>query len=138
MVAWADGVDDELIHKCLDSTFASWMALFLQIIQSNAKKNLNLKRNALKCLNVIFRDLMNYSRNSINIILKPTWKLLNQTLPVFTEIVGYRKKMNESDNESESQTSDDSDCEEGNASVQGMTFHSLELLATLVMRPNVQ
>ena len=92
MVAWADGVDNELIHSCLDSTFTSWMALFLQIIQSNANKNLHLKRNALKCLTVIFRDLMNYSRNSINIILKPTWKLLNQTLPVFTEIVGYRKK----------------------------------------------
>jgi hypothetical protein len=77
MIAWADGVDNELIHSCLDGTFASWMALFLQIIQSNANKNLTLKRNALECLTVIFRDLMNYSRSSINIILKPTWKLLN-------------------------------------------------------------
>lgn len=29
MVAWADGVDNELIHNCLDGTFTSWMALFL-------------------------------------------------------------------------------------------------------------
>lgn len=30
--AWADGVNDELVHKCLDDTFNTWMALFIQII----------------------------------------------------------------------------------------------------------
>jgi hypothetical protein len=96
MIAWADGVDDELVHKCLDSSFSSWMALFLQIIQSNSSKNSKLKINALKCLIVIFRDLMNYSRSSINLILKPTWKMLNQTLPLYTEQVCYGKKIEDS------------------------------------------
>ena len=32
MVAWADGIDNGLVSGCLDETFNSWMALFLQII----------------------------------------------------------------------------------------------------------
>lgn len=28
-IAWADGIDNELIGNCLDETFNSWMALFL-------------------------------------------------------------------------------------------------------------
>jgi hypothetical protein len=35
MVAWADGIDNELVSGCLDETFNSWMALFLQIVQSS-------------------------------------------------------------------------------------------------------
>jgi len=44
-------------------------------------------------LTVIFRDLINYSRGSINIILKPTWKLLNQLLPLYTEVEGYKSAL---------------------------------------------
>jgi hypothetical protein len=98
-IAWADGLDNELIQNCLNETFGNWMAIFLQIIQSNATKNITVKINALSCLTVIFRDLINYSRNSINIILKPVWKLLNSTLPVYTETVGYNKKTSDSDDE---------------------------------------
>ena len=91
-IAWADGLDNELVQGCLNETFGNWMAIFLQIIQSNATKNIAVRINALSCLTVIFRDLINYSRNSINIILKPVWKLLNSTLPVYTETVGYNQK----------------------------------------------
>lgn len=31
-IAWADGIDNDLVHNCLDETFQSWMALFLQIL----------------------------------------------------------------------------------------------------------
>ena len=31
-VAWADGLDNDLIARCLDETFNMWMALFLQIV----------------------------------------------------------------------------------------------------------
>lgn len=96
-IAWADGMDNELVHNCLDETFTSWMALFLQILQSSTTRNFVVKRNALKCLTVIFRDLLNYSRTSINMILRPAWKLLNQTLPIFTEVVGYGQKANDSE-----------------------------------------
>lgn len=65
------------------------MALFLQLIQSNPKQNFDLKKNALKCLIVIFRDLINFSKDSINLILKPAWKLLNSHLPIFTEVVAF-------------------------------------------------
>lgn len=27
--AWADGVNDELVHNCLDDSFNAWMALFI-------------------------------------------------------------------------------------------------------------
>ncbi|PCJ27715.1 MAG: hypothetical protein COA94_03705 [Rickettsiales bacterium] len=67
--AWADGVNDELVHTCFDDTFNTWMALFIQIIQSNPKSLFDLKRVSLKCLTVIFRDFVNYSKDSINLIL---------------------------------------------------------------------
>ena len=89
LVAWADGRDNDLVEECLGETFQSWMALFLQLIQSNPKQFFNLKKNALKCLVVIFRDLINFSKDSINMILKPSWKLLNSHLPIFTEVVAF-------------------------------------------------
>ena len=92
-VSWADGIDNELVDSCLGETFTSWMALFLQIIQANPKTLFDVKRNALKCLTVVFRDFINYSREGINAILRPAWKLLNLHLPVFTEVLGYRQKV---------------------------------------------
>ena len=37
LVAWADGIDNDLVEECLGDTFQSWMALFIQLIQSNPK-----------------------------------------------------------------------------------------------------
>jgi len=88
-VSWADGIDNELVEQCLSETFNSWMGLFLQIIQTNPKTFFDIKKNALKCLTVIFRDFITYSRECINMILKPAWKLLNFHLPIFTEVLGY-------------------------------------------------
>jgi hypothetical protein len=91
-VSWADGIDNELVDNCLGETFNSWMALFLQIIQTNPRTYFDIKRNALKCMTVIFRDFINYSRDCINMILKPAWKLLNFHLPIYTEVIGYNRK----------------------------------------------
>ena len=89
MISWADGKDSQILEDCLSENFNQWIALFTQIIQTNPKSYFDVKRNALKCLTVIFRDLINYSKDCINMILKPAWKLLNQHLPVFTEVLGY-------------------------------------------------
>ena len=32
LVAWADGIDNELVESCLGETFQSWMVLFLQLV----------------------------------------------------------------------------------------------------------
>jgi len=71
------------------------MTVFLQVIQSDVKKFFDLKRHALKCLTVIFRDFINYSRECINMILQPSWKLLNKHLPIFTEVQGYGKNLSD-------------------------------------------
>ena len=92
-ISWADGIDNELVSNCLNETFNSWMALFLQIIQTNPKAFFDIKKNALKCLTVIFRDFINYSRDCINMILHPAWKLLNFHLPIFTEVLGYNQSL---------------------------------------------
>jgi hypothetical protein len=94
-ISWADGIDNELVGNCLDETFNTWMALFKQIIQTNPKAFFDVKKNALKCLTVIFRDFINYSRDCINTILEPSWKLLNFHLPVFTEVLGYNQSLKE-------------------------------------------
>ena len=148
MVAWADGRDNELVQECLGETFQSWMALFLQLIQSNPKQYFNLKKNALKCLVVIFRDLINFSKDSINLILKPAWKLLNSHLPIFTEVVAYNQpieSLRAEDDEQEEEDNAGDKQDAGNESfldeevygVEGMTFHLLELLSSLVLRLNV-
>ena len=75
-------------------------------------------------------------------ILKPAWKLLNSHLPIFTEVVAYHSPIPAPDEPD----SDQDDDHVGNESfeddekygIEGMTFHLLELLSTLVMRPNVQ
>ena len=50
-------------------------------------------------MTVIFRDFINYSRDCINMILKPAWKLLNFHLPVFTEVLGYNRQVESSADE---------------------------------------
>lgn len=140
-VSWADGIDNELVDNCLGETFNSWMALFLQIIQTNPKAFFDIKKNALKCLTVIFRDFINYSRDCMNMILKPAWKLLNFHLPVFTEVLGYGvglSTLREGENEEEEyERGYESDDEEETYGVEGMTLQLIELLTTLVSRPNV-
>lgn len=100
---------------------------------------------------------MNYSRESINIILQPSWKLLNAHLPVFSEVLGYGHDINlyrqaskarkDSDDEEESgseeeseeiyQVQMESEDEAEEYGVDGMTLQLIELLTTLVQRPNV-
>ena len=46
--AWADGYDNELVSRCLDDTYQSWMALLVSIFHSNPKSNFEIKRNALR------------------------------------------------------------------------------------------
>jgi len=64
-VSWADGIDNDLVDACLQDTFNSWMSLFVQIIQTNPRSFFDIKKNALKCLTVIFRDFINYSRDCL-------------------------------------------------------------------------
>ena len=151
-ISWADGIDNELIEGCLDETFNQWMAVFLQVIQSDAKKFFDIKRNALKCLTVIFRDFINYSRECISMILRPAWKLMNMHLPIFTEVLGYNKSIadieelknddgDDGEDEDESdkrgfESDEDDEIEEPHG-IKGMTLQLIELLTTLVQRPNV-
>lgn len=92
-VSWADGIDTEVVEASLSETFNSWMSLFLQVIQTNPRSFFDIKKSALKCLTVIFRDFINYSRDCLGMILKPAWKLLNFHVPVFTEVIGYQARM---------------------------------------------
>jgi hypothetical protein len=63
--------------------------------------------------------------------------LLNSTLPIYTESVGY----NNIENNSEDEDSDGDDSWEEDLdknAVKSLAFHILELLSSLVQRPNVQ
>ena len=78
------------------------------------------------CLTVIFRDYVNYSRECINMILKPAWKLLNFHLPVFTEVLCYNQSLvallkQGEELEEEEERGFESDDEEETYGVEGMT-----------------
>ena len=83
----------------------------------------------------------------MNLILKPAWKLFNAHLPVFTEVVGYSQPIPESVGDDDEASGDEEDArdkgyeseeEDEIYGVEGMTFYLIELLSTLVQRPNVQ
>jgi hypothetical protein len=124
-------------------------------MQSDSRKLWELKRQALRCLTVVFRDLPHYSRDAINVILRPSWKLLNTHLPVFTDVVCYKTspqilpddtRQSESEEESDDQDSligsgyesEDEIEEDEPKGLRGVTLQLLELLTTLIQRPNVQ
>lgn len=92
-VSWADGIENEIVEASLNDTFNSWMALFLQVVQTNPRSFFDIKKSALKCLTVIFRDFINYSRECLGMILKPAWKLLILHVQVYTEIIGYQQSL---------------------------------------------
>lgn len=76
----------------------------VQLIQSNPKIHFDIKRNALKCLTVIFRDMINYSKECISMVLQPAWKLLNVNLSIYTETIGYGKQIEYTETELETFT----------------------------------
>lgn len=93
----------------------------------------------MKCMTVIFRDFINYSRDCINMILKPAWKLLNFHLPIFTEILGYNSPLSHGDGEEPVQDEKyergiESDDEDEQYGVEGMALQLLDLLTTLISR----
>jgi hypothetical protein len=113
----------------------------VQLIQSNPKVHFDIKKNALKCLTIIFRDMVNYSRESISIVLQPAWKLLNVNLSVYTETVGYGKSLEYSEQEKETFSAEElsllsnyrieSEPEDEETGIIGMTMHLIELLTSL-------
>jgi hypothetical protein len=80
----------------------------------------------------------------MNMILKPAWKLLNFHLPVYSEVIGYRQDLKNLQTESGEDAEPDiehgyeSDDEEEVFGIEGMTLQLIELLTTLIARPNVQ
>lgn len=147
-VSWADGIDDKVISEALDDSFNQWMALMLQLIQSNPKVHFDIKRNALKCLTVIFRDMVNYSKDSINMVLQPAWKLLNVNLSVYTESVGYGKPIEYTEADRENLDPDDlrestdygieSEPEDEETGITGMTMQLIELLTSLANKGSMR
>lgn len=74
-------------------------------------------------------------------ILKPSWKLLNFHLPVFTEGLGYGQDMTEpkdEDEDEERERGNESEEEEEVYGIEGMTLHLIDLLTSLISRPSVQ
>jgi len=137
------------LTDALDDSFETWIGLFSQLVQSNPKVHFGIKKNALKCLNVIFRDLVNYSRSSIPKILEPCWKLLTVNLAVYTEVVGYNRPIEYTEAEKGMFTEEerridrlmrvDSDIElNAPSSLVGMTMSLLELLTTLMTKGAVR
>mmetsp|Transcript_2569 Transcript_2569/g.2406 ORF Transcript_2569/g.2406 Transcript_2569/m.2406 type:complete len:195 (-) Transcript_2569:57-641(-) len=124
------------------------MALMLQLIQSNPKVHFDIKRNALKCLTVIFRDMVNYSKDSINMVLQPAWKLLNVNLSVYTESVGYGKPIEYTEADRENLDPDDlrestdygieSEPEDEETGITGMTMQLIELLTSLANKGSMR
>ena len=80
--AYADGVNNTLVHQCFDETYELWISLFISTLQTSIKKNLGIKRFILKIFSVIFRDFTHYSKKSLQIALQPIWKFFNQFMPL--------------------------------------------------------
>lgn len=120
----------------------------VQLLQSNPKVHFDIKKNALKCLTVIFRDMVNYSIDSINMVLQPAWKLLNVNLSVYTETIGYGRSLvfNETEKETFSPeelkiTMDhgiESEAENEETGIIGMTMQLIELLTSLANKGSIR
>lgn len=94
-------------------------------------------------MNIIFRDLVNYSRESVGLILEPAWKLLNINLKVYTEVGAYGHTLKFEDTDTISEQDKEkaiADCKsrENNCGVIGMTMKLLELLTTLGNKGSVR
>lgn len=120
----------------------------VQLIQSNPKVHFDIKKNALKCLTVIFRDMVNYSLECINIVLQPAWKLLNVNLAVYTETVGYGKPIEYTETEKQTFSPEElqssmehgieSEPENEETGVVGMTMQLIELLTSLSNKGSIR
>ena len=147
-VSWADGIEENIITDALDDSFNQWMALMIQLIQSNPRVHFDIKKNALKCLTIIFRDMVNYSLEWISMVLQPTWKLLNVNISVYTETIGYGKEIEYTETDRETLSPEDlkvviehgidSEPENEEEGIEGMTMQLIELLTSLANKGSIR
>ncbi|CAD8134500.1 unnamed protein product [Paramecium pentaurelia] len=89
-ISFADGTDNSLVNKCLDSTFQIWMSLFLSALQTSPKSHIFIKKLVLKILIVVFRDFGVYSRKSLSLSLIPVWKFFNSITQLYVGHIVYQ------------------------------------------------
>lgn len=92
--------------------------------------------------------MINYSVESINMVLQPAWKLLNVNLAVYTEAVGYGKPIEYSETERATLNPEElsiamkhgieSEPEDDEVGIIGMTMHLIELLTSLANKGSIR
>jgi hypothetical protein len=73
---------EQLAAECLEPTYELWMSLFMSVLKTSIHKHVNLKRQALRCIIIITRDLQAFQSRALGHVLG-VWGFVCEQLPLF-------------------------------------------------------
>jgi len=145
-----ESCDDELLRKCLEPVFKPFFSSFMQILSTDIRENIALKRYIVKILTILFRDMPEYSRKSLEIGMKELYEFLAKLMPLYVMNVVYGIEVASLDvnlkpvsgyklvSKQENPNTLDFDYFEQeidfNSDVEGLALQSLEMLSTVASK----
>ena len=94
-LSFADGTDPDLVAKSLDSNkcMENCFSLIISIIVSTPKSLFDIKKYAIKTLDILVRDMPIYSQGIFSEFIEPAWKVIVQELALYTQKVIFNKEL---------------------------------------------
>ena len=94
-LSFADGTDPELITKSLDSNncIEQCISLFIQILIERPKNLFDIKKYAIKTLDILVRDMPVYSSSFFTELIEPAWKVIVSEMTLYTELIVFNSPL---------------------------------------------
>ncbi|MCQ2817892.1 MAG: hypothetical protein MJ252_11565 [archaeon] len=100
-LSYADGNDMDLLSKSLDSNslMENSISLFTSILVSNPKLLLDIKKQTIRILDILVRDMPIYSCKFFNLLIEPCWRLIVLESSLYGDSVIFNNQIEYTDEE---------------------------------------
>jgi len=94
-ISWADGIRTDIVENSLDGSFLIWVKLLIKLLEEPLvdPTKYNIVRLSLRILTTFFRDLANYSKVSLGLIVKLAWKLIYNYIPAYMKEAIFNREI---------------------------------------------
>lgn len=100
-LSFADGTDPDLVNNSMNSNncIEQCLSLFISIILSNPKCLFDIKKYAIRTLDILVRDMPIFSSSFFSDLIEPAWRVLAAEMTLFNEKVVFNNEIAYSEGE---------------------------------------
>lgn len=128
-------------NKCIDQC----LSLFISILISNPKVLFDIKKYAIRTLDIMVRDMPIYSSRFLGELIEPAWRVIVLQMTLYTEQVIFNKRLEYSETEQRQIHEENYDYKRGYESededevfgIEGLTNELIDFAVDLLKRSGV-